>query len=177
MRTVLTVDPGADSGVALVCDDPVERQALGRLLGSWRVYGRRYRVWLHRANAAVEEALECCEDVGVTIDDFAIEVPPSTAKRSSLKGDRRGMKSWLGLGQRIGAWQAVGHRYGLDARMVPVGVWTAALGPVGVRSKKVEGGKHRILEALRLVPGVPMIERVDVAEAALLGLAVARRIA
>jgi hypothetical protein len=186
----LGLDPGACSGVAL--GRRVSRGQRPELLLLLPVFGSNRRTWFARAVEVMRKVRELVpEDAELRV---SLEEPPPASTKGSLKGDKRGQKTWLGIGRYQGLLIAACLVAGLPVPVhvqltktsrkadAPLG-WTDILGvsprkylPVG----KTRVGEHRIPEAAQHVQGAREALRefagtaktytrdIDLAEAALI---------
>lgn len=174
-------DPGACGALSMVRWSEIDKTA--SLLGTWPIYGRRTSLWFERCRHALEEIQICCERYHLDLSELrlGIEVPPRTSRMGSLSGDRRGQRTWFGLGKYAGrieaSWYTLGGRRCID---VAISTWTGCL-KGQVRSHKMGKGKHRITEACTLLPearaifqDLPARVHIDSAESMLIALAIAR---
>lgn len=172
----LGIDPGRESGVALVELMPSPGKApYPALHGSWAVWGDRDRLWFDRATAAVQEATRA---LGERCKIAFIEEIPVTFREDSIKGVKRGHAAWAGLGKRWGAWQSILFGAGWEVREIEQADWTKLCG-VEKSKAKAGGPEGRVREASTLVAGAAKALsaiknqkiRGDVAESTLIGLA------
>jgi len=167
-------DPGKYGGVGLV----LASGDTTSLIGLWPLYGTD-ELWMGRLDEAI---CEIARYVGPHNRHVSwIEKPPMTMRKDSLKGDRRGHTTWLGLGRRLGKCEAAWfNHYRKAAKVVTQATWTNRLHGK-ILAKKKGDGLHRIQEAQRLVVDsaeriktVRKTCRVDCAEAVLMALAATR---
>lgn len=175
MRGILAFDPGAVTGTALVA--PGAGREKPRLLWAGVVAGDPWDRWIAEAGAALGAALLAAQAAKLTVL-VAVEEPPPVSRGGSLEGDRHGQRSWLGIGRRQGALLTLASIQALPCRRVEQGNWTAAM---RVPTGKQGDGAHRLQEAYLHLEGardvlghLPEKGRIDAAEAALLGCALAR---
>jgi|LauGreDrversion2_3_1035106.scaffolds.fasta_scaffold01517_2 hypothetical protein len=173
----LGIDPGRESGVALVELVPTPGKApYPALHGSWAVWGASDRLWFNRATAAVHEATRALGEGCVKI--AFIEEIPATFRTGSIKGVKRGHAAWAGLGKRWGAWQSILFGADWEVREIEQSDWTKLCG-VEKSKEKAGGPAGRVREASTLVAGAAKAlakienEKIqgDAAESVLIGLA------
>lgn len=180
-RAVIGVDPGASTGIAVV----LSGAARPSCLGTWECYGTLRRRWDRLEDAVLQAYLAAAEHVAPELILFAVEDPPPASRRRSLAGDKRGQRTWAGIGRYQGMALAASclalrrlSRGSPPPILVPQREWRDAWLPA-IHPSKVGDGGHRVVEAERLVEGVDFdliapARRVDAAEAVLLAGAVLR---
>jgi len=167
----VAVDPGRHGGVALVTEGQPGKRPV--LLGVRHIGGDRPALWYRRAERGLRELVALIEE-GAEVRAY-VEDPPKVSRRGTLKGDKRGQRTWAGIGRYQGMAIAACVVAGLgEPVLLPVKAWTSAWG-VMVPGGKRGDGTHRIREAELLVEGsrealdsIPVSYRVDAAEAVLM---------
>ena len=169
MIAAVGIDPGASAGVAAVAWDGRTRPIL---LHAGNVRASTEALWWHRARQEldlVHQALAAVHDADTilrgerfleAVPVWMEEPPPATSSGNRLAGDRRGMRSWYGMGRRAGLLTAAALEAELSAPLrIPQRKWVGLHHRGTVRRRKVRTqgssipGAHRIAEAEVVVAG------------------------
>ncbi len=170
MSAALVIDPGASAGLALVQRLTARSRHPFQVIKHSRIHGRR-GLWLERAAAEIDNALEAARFAGLEISTVVIEEPAPASRSGSLAGDKRGQRTWFGIGRRVGAIEAIAPSRGLTVSLLTARDWTRAL---SLPASKASDTGQRVTLAERLTGLTLTTTSTDTVEAILMGCAVAQ---